>query len=367
MNRPWFLSQRGPVCSPQSQRFPRLIIVMTVVGMWTTSCTTSLLTEHRAPPSTVTTTSQSLTFTNPVYRDDLPDPFVLRHDDTYYAFSSNVGAVNVMALRSTNLTRWTWVADALPNLPAWAVRGQGLTWAPGVLQRDDVFVLYFAAGHVETGLQCISYGISDRPEGPYVDESTEPLICQKGAGCDDVIGSIDPYPFIDDSGTAYLLWMGAGDTCAYPLVIWAQQLSDDGLSLVGQPSELVRSDQSWEAGVVENPAMWKHDGMYYLFYSGNEFLSRDYAVGYAVCETPLGPCTKPSQQPILAQSGSVMGPGGQAFFTDDQGNLWLAYHAWTAPDVGYPEGKRTLRIDRVTFEGRKPLIYGPTCDRQTLP
>ena len=32
-----------------------------------------------------------------------------------------------------------------------------------------------------------------------------------------------------------------------------------------------------------------------------------------------------------------MGPGGEAFFTDDEGNLWMAYHAWTGANVGYPE------------------------------
>ena len=34
--------------------------------------------------------------------------------------------------------------------------------------------------------------------------------------------------------------------------------------------------------------MWKHDGRYYLFYSGNAYMSPDYAVGYAVADKVTG-------------------------------------------------------------------------------
>jgi len=62
-----------------------------------------------------------------------------------------------------------------------------------------------------------------------------------------------------------------------------------------------------------------------------------------------------------------MGPGGEAFFTDVKGNLWLAYHAWTSPKIGYPKGTRSLHIDRISFEGGKPAIHGPTEGPQPLP
>ena len=62
-----------------------------------------------------------------------------------------------------------------------------------------------------------------------------------------------------------------------------------------------------------------------------------------------------------------MGPGGESFFTDTEGNLWMAYHAWTGADVGYPAGKRSLHIDRVTFEDDKPVTNGPSSTPQLLP
>jgi hypothetical protein len=63
-----------------------------------------------------------------------------------------------------------------------------------------------------------------------------------------------------------------------------------------------------------------------------------------------------------------MGPGGQSFFTDEKGNLWMAYHAWTGANVTYSGGgKRSLHIDPVTFEGDKPVTNGPTYTPQLLP
>jgi beta-xylosidase len=136
---------------------------------------------------------------------------------------------------------------------------------------------------------------------------------------------------------------------------------------VGEPTKLIIRDQAWERPLIENPAMVHAGDQYYLFYSGNWWESIDYAVGYAICETVAGPCEKPLKQPLIKYTGQVMGPGGQSFFTDEDGDLWMAYHAWTGANVGYPAGERTLRIDPVEFVEGKPVIEGPTEDPQPLP
>ncbi len=303
------------------------------------------------------------TYTNPIYSADFPDPFVLRVGDVYYVYATNVDEINVPVLRlSADFADADLLGDALPQLPAWAASNQKLTWAPSVLQRGDKYILYYTARYRKVGLQCISYAVSDRPEGPFQDNSTGPFICQTELG-----GSIDPSPFVNDDGKAYLLWKNDGNCCGKPVGLWMQQLSDDGLTIVDDPTELIRKDQPWEHPLIEGPAMVKHDGRYYLFYSANWWESREYAVGYAVCESVVGPCVKPQNEPIFAAKGTVMGPGGQEFFTDAHGNLWMAYHAWTAPDIGYPNGSRSLRIDLVTFVDGKPVIHGPTDTPQPLP
>ncbi len=73
----------------------------------------------------------------------------------------------------------------------------------------------------------------------------------------------------------------------------------------------------------------------------------------------LGPCRKPRDGPLLATTGAVAGPGSPDLFLGMDGALWLAYHAWTAPDVGYPRGARTLRVEPIAFVDGAPVVRGP--------
>lgn len=304
-------------------------------------------------------------FTNPVYKQDFPDPHVIRVGDTYYAYGTpGLGAgTNIQMIRSDDLVNWERLGDALPALPKWAKLNVGLTWAPGVIQIEDKFVMYYVARDKEVDRQCIGLATSDDAAGPFRDPSDEPFICQGDLG-----GSIDAYPYQDDDGRLYLLWKNDGNCCGLDVWLWIQELSPDGMTLLGQPVQLVKMDQAWERPLIENPAMVEHNDRYYLFYSGNWWGSHKYAVGYAVCETVTGPCEKPLSEPWFDYESPVMGPGGQAFFTDTEGNLWMAYHAWTGANVGNSSGgRRSLHIDLVTFEDDKPVTDGPTFTPQLLP
>lgn len=302
------------------------------------------------------------TYTNPVYPGDFPDPHVILVGDTYYAYSTNSGTSNVPTIRSTDLVAWELVGDAMPALPDWSPPNFGNTWAPGVIQLGERFVLYFVARDAASNRQCIGAATSGAPDGPFRDTVGWPFVCQVDLG-----GSIDPYPFRDADGRLYLFWKNDGNCCGKPVGLWVQPLADDGIALTGEPVELLRRDQAWEIPLIENPAMVLDSGRYYLFYSGNWWASPDYAVGYAVCETVIGPCQKPLNEPLFKYTAEVTGPGGQSFFADRKGNLWMAYHAWTGPNVGYPGGARSLRIEPVRFEDGRPVIHGPTSDPQPLP
>jgi beta-xylosidase len=294
----------------------------------------------------------------PVFSHDFPDPFILRVGDVYYAYATNAGARHIQVLRSRDRANWERVGlngDALLNLPRWAMKRGGLTWAPGVLQRGHEFILYYATHSLSHRLQCISYATSDWPEGPFVDDSPEPFICNLNEG-----DSVDPEPFVDPQGTTYLLWKSDGvcaEECSW---INIQQLTPDGKGLVGKARPLITRDQEWEGPLVENPSMVFHEGRYYLIYSANRWKTAQYAVGYAICDTPVGPCNKPADKPLLRTMGNTMGPGGASFFTDHDGDVWIAYHAWRKPNVGYSAGgQRSPHLRRVTFINRKPVIHHP--------
>ena len=187
--------------------------------------------------------------------------------------------------------------------------------------------MYYTARYTSSGKQCVSFATSSSPTGPFIDNSVNPFVCQTSIG-----GSIDASPFVDENGDIYLIWKNDGNCCNYKVNIWSQPLSANGTQLTGTPIALITNDQAWEGNLVEGPSMVYTNNTYYLFYSANNYASYQYAVGYATCTSPQGPCVKPTYSPIIGYYGDVWGPGGESPFTDINGNIWFAYHGWTAPD-----------------------------------
>ena len=286
---------------------------------------------------------------------------MLAVDATYHAYGTNNRNGNVPTLTSTDLVEWTQGPDALPELGPWADVGK--TWAPEVLARGDgTYVLYYTAASLDLGAQCLGRAVATAPQGPFRDQSEKPLVCQVEEG-----GSIDASPFADDDGTLYLLWKNDGNARGLDTFIYAQRLSDDGLALVGKPVRLVRQDAPWEGPLVEAPTLWKEDGRYFLFFSANAYYDETYAVGYATCDAPLGPCEDSPENPILATKCDAVGPGHQTIVRDDDGDTWLVYHAWHPDAVNSEYPGRQLWIDAIDWEGGEPRVSGPTCGPQPVP
>lgn len=299
-------------------------------------------------------------FVNPVINRDFPDPDLLQVGDTYYAYATNSGVAHVQGAKSDDLIVWDLVTGVLPAMPLWA--RAGFTWAPEVTTWDDgqSFVMYFTARDDASDKQCIGTATSTSPEGPFLSDAEAALICQLDQG-----GSIDASAFRDDDGTPYLLWKNDGNCCGYDVYLYLQQVSPDGLSLVGEPVRLLTNDQPWEGTLIEAPTLWKHDGRYYLFYSANSYAGADYAIGYAVADTITGPYTKPLSEPLFATDfgvGAAIGPGGQDIVLDDEGETWLIYHSWNG-DASF----RRMNLDQLVWEDGQPVIQGPNPGPQARP
>jgi GH43 family beta-xylosidase len=277
-----------------------------------------------------------------VFPFDFSDPSVLRVGNTYYAYATNAAIGNVQTLSSTDLKYWKIVGDALPHMAAWAK--PNVTWAPSVIALGGKYVLYYTANETASRQQCISVAVGNSPAGPFLDLSAAPLVCQHY-----LQGSIDPKPFVDGAGVPWLLWKNEPGGLMPPS-IWSQQLSPDGTAMVGANSVLISADREWEGGVVEAPAMVKVDGELVLHYSANFWSSDRYSVGQARCATPRGPCRKVGEGPVLASHDTLAGPGGADFFRSTSGELWAVYHAYRAPQVGYP-ASRMLHVARVHITG----------------
>jgi beta-xylosidase len=263
--------------------------------------------------------------------------------------------MNILVASSADLTRWNFLGNALPRSPRWASKAFGYNWAPEVTKFSSTYVMYFVSRLPigSGGIQCIALAKSTQPQGPFTPtekSNVVPFVCQRNEG-----GSIDPAVFIDEDGKSYLLWKSDANSRGGQPWIYIQALAPDGLSLEGQPTRLITADSRWEGVLVEAPTLWKHDGKYYLFYSANDYASRDYAVGYAVADKPTGPYKKGETNPVLKTNigAGVIGPGGQDIVTGLDGTTYMLFHGWR------PQGYRALNLAPLEWQDGVPVVKLP--------
>lgn len=311
-------------------------------------------------PDPTRSEEQDVAFTNPVYDGNLPDPFVLRAGDTWYAYGTQGRFGTMPVLSSPDLVSWTVLGDAMPTIAPWS--GAGRHWAPEVIELDGRYVAYYTAMERETQNQCIGVAYAETPAGPFVDESTEPLICEHAEG-----GSIDASPFVDTDGTPYLLWKNDGNHIGTRSWIRVQPLAPDGSALLGEgPVDLITHDQPWEGVLVEGPTLYVHDGRYHLFYSANDYGSEYYGVGYAVADTVTGPYTKPSEEPLMSSTAVAAGPGHGMVLETGSGT-WYVHHAWPPDAVGSAVPGRQMWLTPLRFDDGVPVLDGPSATGSRLP
>jgi beta-xylosidase len=292
----------------------------------------------------------------PAYDGDFPDPFLFEQGGTYWAYATGSAGTNLQVISSTDLENWTPAPgeqpqDPLPELPEeWA--SFGLTWAPSVVPLGERYVMYYTTHHETLNQQCISVATADAPSGPFSDTSSAPLVCQV-----ERFGSIDPSPFVAPDGKLFLLWKSDDNAAGRQTHLWAQRLSEDGLSLTGPVTRLLSATEPWQSGIIEGPSMIRSGKMYYLFYGAANWSTSTAGIGYAVCSSPLGPCTNQSPNgPWLEARPGALGPSGPATFTDPSGATRFAYHAWPGA-VGYERGgHRALYIERLSFSKGRPVL-----------
>lgn len=95
-------------------------------------------------------------------------------------------------------------------------------------------------------------------------------------------------------------------------------------------TQCVEATEPWElvfGKVVEGPSIVKQGGLYYMFYSANDFRSQDYAVGYATSDSPFGPWRKSEKNPLLHKVEELVGTGHGAPFLDKAGRYRYIFHA----------------------------------------
>ncbi len=329
--------------------------------------------------STEHSQTAALTYTNPVFAANMPDPSVKKFGHYYYAFGTTDnkrlpdGRIFTL-LRSPDLVHWTQLGGAL--VPPYA-NASYQYWAPEITEKHGVYYLYYAVGDNQPEHFVIRVGVSLKPEGPYTDSGSVLTDCNSNRF------TIDPYPFRDDDGQWYLFY-----ACDFPFDsighhagtgIAVQRLSDmthpgGNCRVVVRPSydwtlfETNREVKIFQrpvqlAHTIEGPCVIKHDGKYYCFYSGANWQTPRYGEDYVVADNPLGPYTDAGTSARVLHSvpGQVFGPGGATIVTGPDGKTqYIVYHAWNKDMT-----QRQMCIDKLEWTSDGPRST-PTATPQTI-
>ncbi|THY21186.1 glycoside hydrolase family 43 protein [Aureobasidium pullulans] len=286
---------------------------------------------------------------------DFPDPSILRVGSTWYAFAGqslyDYKSTHIQFATSTDFETWTLQPgnDMLPDLPSWVDSSKNHIWAPDINHLDDGrFLLYFSAPTYDTNApHCIGTAISDSVDGPYTPDETS-FACPADQG-----GAIDASGFRDADGTRYVVYkidansLGHGGTCnngvepIVPTPILIQQVESDGVTKVGDTSQLITNDSPEDGPLVEGPSLIHSGDTYYLFYSSNCFTTTNYDVAYATSSSPTSGFTK--QGTLFGTGyGGLKGPGGADAAFDNS-------HFAFAAQKG--DGRRGLYTAQITLSG----------------
>lgn len=265
-------------------------------------------------------------YVNPVIEG--ADPFLLYHDGRYYHYSTNAPDGFVVH-SSADLVEWKDEGYCLKA--GEGVMGDCCFWAPEVIERDGKFYMVYVAN------EHLVVAVADKPTGPFV--------CPSGKWLSER-NAIDGSFFIDDDGKIYLYYVrfdGGNVVYGAPM--------KDMLTLDEQnEKELIRASEPWETvmgRVAEGPFVVKHNGKYYLTYTANDYRSPDYAVGYAVCDTPLGAFVKYDGNPVLKKDDEQVGTGHHSFTRgSDPNQMLIVYHVHNGKTKVHP---RLTCVDKAAF------------------
>lgn len=192
------------------------------------------------------------TYTNPIIYADYSDPDVIRVGDNFYLISSSFSQFpGLPILHSNDLVNWLIIGHAVPRYPFGTFNlpqhGNGI-WAPSLRYHNGEFYIYF--GDPDNGIFMTK---TKNPEGSW-----DSLILVRSAK-----GWIDPCPFWDDDGNAYLIHAWANSRSGIKSILTINRMSTAGTSLLD--AGVTVFDGKVDQPTIEGPKIYKRNGYYYVF------------------------------------------------------------------------------------------------------
>ena len=298
-----------------------LLFASAVVALWTTICfggNPFITSIYTADPSAHVWSDGRLY----VYPSrDIDPPIGSNLMDHYHVFSTS------------DLIHWRDEGEILRSSEiAWSGPPGGFMWAPDCAYANGKYYFYFPHPSDPTDEDWnntwkIGVAISFSPCRDFT-----PLTNYiQGVGG---FSMIDPDPFIDTDGQAYLFY-GGGGNCA------VAKLNPDMVSIAAPPVAVTNLNDFHEATWV-----FKRNGLYYLTYADNN--SNGNEMEYATATNVMGPWT--SQGVYMLTTGSGTTHGSVAEFN---GQWYQFYHNSAISGNG---SLRSICVDVLNFDTNGKIL-----------
>ena len=193
-------------------------------------------------------------YRNPIIFADYSDPDVIRVGDTFYMTASSFNYTpGLPILVSKDLVNWELKNYALENIGQDRFKiprhSEGV-WAPAIRFHNGVFYIY--------------YGMPD--EGYYVVRTRDPLGKWDEPVC--VLegkGLIDPCPFWDEDGKAYIIHGYAKSRIGFKSILGIFEMNPDGTRAISEDHFIFDGNAPEHPAVtIEGPKVYKRNGYYYI-------------------------------------------------------------------------------------------------------
>lgn len=194
------------------------------------------------------------TFTNPILYTDYSDPDAIRVGENYFMIASSFcNTPGVPILHSRDLVNWKVINYALENIEMERyyekpVHGCGV-WAPAIRYRKGIYYIF----------------IPMPDEGIFVTTAKDPWGKWSPLRCIlKVKGWIDPCPFWDDDGKAYMVSAYARSRIGFKSIIHLCEIDPEHLNIIDNGKDIFDGNVN-EQPTIEGPKLYKRNGYYYIF------------------------------------------------------------------------------------------------------
>ncbi len=223
---------------------------------------------------------------------------------------------------SDNLSDWTDHGVIVSqNKVNWVDSTSYSMWAPDCIAKNGKYYFYFPSKPKTGRFFSIGVAVADKPYGPFTPQP-EPIENVRG---------VDPNPFIDKDGQAYLYWSARN--------IYMAKLKENMLELATEPQII---ENLPDKGLKEGPYVFERNGIYYLTYPHVQ--NKTERLEYAIGDNPMGP---------FKVTGVIMDESPSSCWTSHQSIIefksqwYLFYHdSDLSPNF---DKNRSIRIDSLFF------------------